>query len=69
MIDIKKLTSQDVGRAVVYRSPSSDKIEDGSISSWNAAFIFVQYGHAPTAAATDPTFLEWRNQRTGSKSI
>ncbi len=59
MIHIEDLKARDVGRAVIYRSPGGDKIEEGYISSWNYAFIFVWYGPSPQAAATDPKYLEW----------
>ena len=61
MIHIEDLkTPRDVGRAVVYRSPGGDEVEDGYISSWGTVFIFVRYGPSPQAAATDPKCLEWR---------
>ncbi len=59
MIHIEDLKPRDVGRAVIYRSPGGDKIEEGCVSSWNYVFIFVRYGIGPQAAATDPKDLEW----------
>ena len=42
MIDIKKLTSKDVGRWVSY-TPDYGNIAHGRIKSWNDKYIFVVY--------------------------
>jgi len=65
MIDIKKLTKDDVGKWVKYTDFS--KTELGRIKSWNDKFIFVVYSCACnwnnfkdyTAAATSPEDLEF----------
>jgi len=42
MINIKELTSKDVGRWVSY-IPAYGNIEHGRIKSWNDKYIFVVY--------------------------
>jgi len=42
MLDIAKLTKEDIGRWVVYISPHGTT-EKGRIKSWNDKFIFVVY--------------------------
>lgn len=42
MIDIAKLTDEDVGREVKYHRPYCDP-EWGKITSWNDNFVFVNY--------------------------
>jgi hypothetical protein len=42
MVDIKKLTKDDVGKWVVY-NPIVGASECGKIKSWNKEFIFVVY--------------------------
>lgn len=67
MIDIKKLTNNDIGRNVIYTDGVRDK-EFGRIKSWNDKWIFVVYNCADdwdnyqdyTGAATDPHDLEWK---------
>lgn len=69
MIDISKLTKEDVGRWVIYTSSGGDKVEEGKIKSWNDTNIFVVY-HCNdewdrfqdfTGAATHPEDLEWKS--------
>jgi hypothetical protein len=68
MIDIKKLTNNDVGKWVVY-NPGYTK-EIGKIKSWNDKFIFVVYNCANdwdnfmyyTGAATFPKDLFFINK-------
>jgi len=56
-IEIKELVESDVGRAVVYRGRGGE-VEDGVITSWNEASVFVRYG-TTGSAATDPKDLEF----------
>jgi len=68
MIDIKKLTKEDEGKIVVYKT-GHGTIEIGILKSWNDFFIFVVYpGNNDdkkinwqnyTAAATKPEDLTW----------
>jgi len=41
MIDIDKLTKEDVGKCVIYSNGFKEEI--GLIKSWNDKFIFVVY--------------------------
>ena len=66
MIDIKKLTKDDIGKWVVY-TPIAGVAECGRIKSWNKEFIFVVYkcnkewGRFKdfTGQATDPEDLSY----------
>ena len=58
-------TPEDIGRRVIYRAPHyrpGDKIEEGTLTSYNWHHAFVRYG-APdtTSAATRFADLEWSN--------
>jgi len=65
VINLKKLTNDDIGREVVYTTYSSK--EKGILKSWNSKWIFVVYNCADdwenyqdyTAAATDPNDLDF----------
>lgn len=65
MLDLKKLTNNDVGKFVLYKTPF--KRQKGRIKSWNDKWIFVVYNCAGewenyrnyTANATDPKDLFW----------
>ena len=67
MVDIKKLTEDDIGKWVSYTGHPGGGIEIGKIKSWNDKFIFVVYKCANewgrfkgyTAAATKPEDLEF----------
>jgi hypothetical protein len=68
MIDLSRLTAQDVLRAVWY-VPQVGPPELGLISSWNTRYIFVHYKmrHDPhlfqaTSKATKPEDLAWETQ-------
>lgn len=73
MIDIAKLTSEDVGRWVVYTDGVGDT-EQGKIKSWNDSGIFVVYNAAGnwdadhwkdyTAAHTRPEDLQFLSEVT-----
>jgi hypothetical protein len=52
-------TEADIGRRVIYRDLSGSKIEEGTISSFTAQYVFVRYGTGSTAAATHRRDLEW----------
>jgi hypothetical protein len=66
MINISKLTENDIGRWVIYTAPNG-ATENGRIKSWNKHYIFVVYHCADkwnnymdyTAAATRPEDLTW----------
>jgi hypothetical protein len=51
-------TKNDIGRKVVYRM-SPIAIDEGVITSFNDAFVFVRYGANTTSAATKREHLEW----------
>jgi len=61
MIEIKDLTHHDLGRGVVYRQGFSHA-EDGVITSWNEAYIFVRYGALGRVMATRPDDLDFLRQ-------
>jgi hypothetical protein len=57
-------TDADIGRKVVYRAWNSwyrndVKPEEGVITSFNAAYVFVRYGASTTSKATRRADLEW----------
>lgn len=72
MIEIDKLTEDQVGRWVEYKSRGGDKVERGRIKSWNDSGIFVVYHCAGewhrfydyTAAHTSPEDLEFLASET-----
>lgn len=57
MINIKDLTSKDIGRTVIYTQQSSDTIEEGVISHWNKQFVFVIYRDTDGAKIATPPYL------------
>ena len=67
MIDIRKLTEEDIGRWVSYTGNFDGTIEKGKIKSWNNKYIFVVYKCADewgrfkeyTGVATRPEDLEF----------
>lgn len=67
MVDIKKLTEEDIGRWVIYRDSFDRRPEKGKIKSWNDKYIFVVYKCANewgrfkeyTGVATRPEDLEF----------
>ena len=67
MVDIKKLTEDDIGKWVVYKGYFGGEVEKGRIKSWNDKFIFVVYKCGNewgrfkdyTASATRPEDLEF----------
>ena len=68
MINIEDLTSEDIGRTVIYRQQSSDTIEEGVISHWNKQFIFVIYRDTDNAkVATAPYLLTFKNNYESNK--
>lgn len=48
---------QNIGAAVVYTVPHSEKFEDGVITSANDRFVFVRYTGDTHAKATHPANL------------
>ena len=58
MIDIEKLTKNDIGKKVVYLSANSPA-EEGVISTWNNRFIYVTYGDDKHSQGTYPDHLDW----------
>lgn len=57
-MNISELTDSDKGRHVIYTAHHGER-ESGVISSWNDRYVFVRYGMGSTAAATDPSQLEF----------
>lgn len=76
MIDIIKLTDEDIGRWVVYID-GTKKEQSGRIKSWNDTWIFVVYNCADewdnyedyTAAATSGDDLRFREFKPGENDI
>lgn len=68
MIELHKLSREDIGRWVIYKD-GLEKTERGKLKSWNDTFIFVVYNANEnwdgdhwkdyTAAATRPEDLEF----------
>ena len=66
MIDLAKLTKEDIGRWVEYRGTGGE-VERGRLKGWNEQFIFVVYKCAGewnrfqdfTGVATKPTDLSF----------
>ncbi len=58
MIKLEELTSDDVGREVIFWH-SHGKPEPGILSSWNDKYIFCRFTTGSTAAACDPKQLRW----------
>lgn len=56
MIDIEKLTEEDIGREVKY--DNGYIIDYGRITSFNKLFVFVDYGTGH-GQATYPHHLTW----------
>lgn len=52
MIDISKLTKEDIGRNVTYHREYCDK-EYGVLSSWNDKYVFVRF-RGPNGEACSP---------------
>ncbi len=43
MIEIQKLTKEDIGKWVIYQPTIKGKPEEGRIKSWGSEVIFVVY--------------------------
>jgi hypothetical protein len=52
----------DVGRKVVYRDRSGHVVEEGVITSFNHACVFVRYGAGQISKGTRREDLEWRRR-------
>lgn len=52
MIDLSKLTRDDIDRNVIYHREFCKK-EVGKLSSWNSKFIFVRF-KGPSGEACEP---------------
>jgi hypothetical protein len=59
-------TNADIGRKVIYRERiqhhngvTTEQTEEGVITSINANFVFVNYGHTSWGIATLREELEW----------
>jgi len=61
------VTDRDIGRVVIYRDQSGFKVEEGVISSFSPAYVFVRY-LGSTSAATRREDLEWADQPIGTDS-
>ena len=55
-------TENDIGRKVIYCGYAGER-EDGIVTSFNDAFVFVRYGSGTTSAATKREQLEWLSGR------
>ena len=59
MINIRTIQKKDIGRSVVYTNGAGGR-EDGHITSYNPAYIFVDYGkNCGRGTATRPCDLEF----------
>ena len=59
MIDLNSLENKDIRRLVVYTDGVGNR-EEGTLTSWNDRFIFVDYGNTcGRGIATDPKDLDW----------
>jgi hypothetical protein len=52
---IAKLTTGDIGRAVIYRDHG--RAEAGTLTSWRNGIVFARYSRGDTAAGADPNRL------------
>ena len=62
-------TKEDIGRKVIYtgnRYPGG-KREEGVITSFNNAAVFVRYGAKYGSEATNRSDLEWAFPKAGEK--
>ncbi len=57
-LDIAALQETDEGRDVIYHAHHG-KLDAGRISSWNERYVFVRFHNGDTAAAVDPSQLEF----------
>jgi hypothetical protein len=55
-------SQSDIGRKVIYRDLSGKKIDEGEITSFTDAYVFVRYGTGSTSAATRRDDLEWSHR-------
>ncbi|HTB46496.1 MAG TPA: hypothetical protein VK741_22940 [Acetobacteraceae bacterium] len=65
-------TRHDLGRKVIYRdlnTPNGSKLEEGTITSFNDAYVFVRYHSGSTSAATRRYDLEWSTREPGETAI
>lgn len=51
---------EDIGRKVLYRTSHGD-IEEGVVTSFNSAYVFVRFGADVHSKACAPKDLEWIN--------
>ena len=59
MINIKKLSQKDIGRKVIYQENKNKTPQDGTITSFNNRYIFVNYSTGNQGIATSPKDLNW----------
>ena len=52
-------TPSDIGRQVVYRAAPDYRAEEGVITSFNYALVFVRYGADATSKGTSQHDLDW----------
>lgn len=52
-------TQADIGRRVIYRPTRGHTVEEGVITSFNPAYVFVRYGAHAGSKATPRELLEW----------
>lgn len=50
-------TEADIGRKVVYHA--HDRIEEGTITSFNDSYVFVRFGSGSTSSACLRNTIEW----------
>lgn len=62
-------TATDIGRLVVYRDRSGHVVEQGVITSFNAACVFVWYGAHTGSQGTRREDLEWASDDTPSGPV
>ena len=65
MIDIKKLTKEDIDRNIVYHRKYC-KTEEGKLSSWNDKYVFVRF-KGPSGEACDPEDVSFAFDKIDNK--
>ncbi len=63
MIDLTTLTEADKGRGVIFHHHHG-ATERGVLSSWNNHYLFARFTTGSTAAACNPTQVEFEHKET-----
>ena len=60
-------TQDDIGRKVIYTGNYGGPLEEGVITSFNDAYVFVRYGAKYGSEATSRSDLEWCHPKAGER--